>query len=688
MGGGGGGGMRCARAVGARLRARGWPPRRAALAEHWVAMLWEQTLAVVPITVLLAATMGIFFGRAAGDPGELTWGLLCAIFGLTLFVDALRVAVMPLGEMLGEELPNRLPLPGVLFVALLLGILCTYAEPAIASLRPLARIVSKTRAPYLHLMLNELQEGLIFAIGLGVGVAAVLGTLRFVRGWSLKPLIAATLVPAVACAAYMQWGDPDLRPLIGLAWDCGAVTTGPVTVPILLALGIGVMKTTKERARAKKLLAASVATSSGQQPTLDGFGIVTLASLLPVLAVEVLAIATTFVYSRDDIINAAPASDLEAVTDVSPVREVIFAVRAILPLNVFLVFLVVVVLRAPLPHLSVFLPDNYADLAQTQQEGGTTPGLTPVATPAETPAPAPACAGAGAPPPPPAAQPSAWRRMFPHGVGSLLFGVLMAQVGMVLFNLGLTYGFTSLGDQVGSLLPASFLAVDAEPGSPLFSFGGGVALTFVMMFVLGFLATRAEPALNVLGATVEKLSGGSFTRALLVYSVCVGVGAGMAVGATKILFAVPVIYFILGKYGAASALTLQAGEDFTNIAWDSAGVTTGPVTVPFVLSTGVGFQKAAGAVDGFGILTVASVAPIITVLIADLGRRTWAAARIARARALVAASSAAAASSTSPSDIELSPAVGAEEAGRDDGAGVAAHGGENTGARAAPPAAV
>ena len=57
----------------------------------------------------------------------------------------------------------------------------------------------------------------------------------------------------------------------------------------------------------------------------------------------------------------------------------------------------------------------------------------------------------------------------------------------------------------------------------------------------------------------------------------------------------------------AVVLTVFANEDFTNIAWDSAGVTTGPVTVPFVLSLGIGFSKAVSAQEGFGILTCASV---------------------------------------------------------------------------------
>ena len=76
-------------------------------------------------------------------------------------------------------------------------------------------------------------------VGAGVGVAAILGTVRFVQGWSLKPMIYSALVPIVVLTAYC-WLDPNLRSILGLAWDCGAVTTGPVTVPLVLSLGIGI----------------------------------------------------------------------------------------------------------------------------------------------------------------------------------------------------------------------------------------------------------------------------------------------------------------------------------------------------------------------------------------------------------------------------------------------------------------
>ena len=74
-------------------------------------------------------------------------------------------------------------------------------------------------------------------------------------------------------------------------------------------------------------------------------------------------------------------------------------------------------------------------------------------------------------------------------------------------------------------------------------------------------------------------------------------------------------------YALALALTAVSSEEFVNVAWDSAGVTTGPVTVPLVLAMGLGFGNATHAVEGFGILTMASICPIITVLLSGLWSR-------------------------------------------------------------------
>ena len=103
------------------LLKRGYSTGAAAYVRLLAVNLQEQTLAVVPITLQLVLTIAIFFQRAPNAPGELVGGMLCAIVGLTLFTDSLRICVMPLGELIGREMPRKLPQAATLFIALCLG---------------------------------------------------------------------------------------------------------------------------------------------------------------------------------------------------------------------------------------------------------------------------------------------------------------------------------------------------------------------------------------------------------------------------------------------------------------------------------------------------------------------------------------------------------------------------------------
>ena len=119
--------------------------------------------------------------------------------------------------------------------------------------------------------------------------------------------------------------------------------------------------------------------------------------------------------------------------------------------------------------------------------------------------------------------------------------------------------------------------------------------------------------MNALGITVEGLTNGAFKKKTLMRAVSIGVGCGIAIGVAKIVFDLNIATLLLVFYSIALVLTWFSSEEFVNIAWDSAGVTTGPVTVPLVLSMGLGFANAADAVEGFGILSMASIGPIIAV---------------------------------------------------------------------------
>jgi hypothetical protein len=195
---------------------------------------------------------------------------------------------------------------------------------------------------------------------------------------------------------------------------------------------------------------------------------------------------------------------------------------------------------------------------------------------------------------------------------------------MTLFGLGITLGLTPLGEQLGSNVPAAFAQITpwGMQGStgPLFSVGfGGKLIAIAFGFFLGYGATLAEPALNALGSTVEKITVGAFKKSLLMQSVAIGVACGIAAGVLKIAYNIPLTYILLPPYIALIALTLASTEEFVNFGWDSAGVTTGPITVPLVLAMGLGIGgNVPGVIDGFGILALASVGPIISVLTVGL----------------------------------------------------------------------
>ncbi|HNP60919.1 MAG TPA: DUF1538 family protein, partial [Nitrospirales bacterium] len=165
--------------------------------------------------------------------------LFAVIVGLMFFMEGLKLRLMPFGTIIGQRLPEKSPLPLVLGITLLLGIGVTFVELVIGALKVAGQNVVVERAPYLYALLNHWSEALVLAIGFSVGLAAVIGTMRFLYGWSLKPFIYGALAPVLALTLYGA-SDPDLTKVLGLAWDAGAVTTGPVTVPLVLALGIGI----------------------------------------------------------------------------------------------------------------------------------------------------------------------------------------------------------------------------------------------------------------------------------------------------------------------------------------------------------------------------------------------------------------------------------------------------------------
>ena len=142
----------------------------------------------------------------------------------------------------------------------------------------------------------------------------------------------------------------------------------------------------------------------------------------------------------------------------------------------------------------------------------------------------------------------------------------------------------------------------------------GIFLICLFAFGMGYGSTVAEPALNALGITVEEMTVGTVKRKKVVGTVSIGVGIGLLVGVLKLIYDIPACWLLIPGYIALLILTHFCDEEFTGLAWDSGGVTTGPITVPLVLAMGLGIGGGLNVVDGFGIVSMASLFPIITML--------------------------------------------------------------------------
>ena len=455
----------------------------------------------------------------------------------------------------------------------------------------------------------------------------------------------ATAPITLTLTLYIRFvADEEIRDILGLAWDCGAVTTGPVTVPLVLALGVGASADNRGGGGSEGESDESREEGDDEEEGswASAFGVVTLASLFPVIMVLLFGVVAHMLTDTESILDQAcieaennpklapqdPTVRLQhhCPAGVSPDAsdagsdssdggpslglisdQTIQGLQAVCPLVLFLVGVLQFVLHANLP--TVNLPD---------------PLNLDAAAPKSTTA------------------------------VHVSWGALAALLGIIIFFVGLQTGLIALGSSVGNILPSAFTQIDKTPGKSGDDSPGepaiyceadepncalGVALVAMFAWFLGFGATCAEPALNTLGLTVERLTNGQFKRTMLIGAVSFGVATGITVGVLvrlslrkpplsltaiashsahdvpqRLIYDFDLMWILLPGYAIALVLTAFSSEEYICVAWDSAGVTTGPITVPLVVSMGLGISDALKIKDGFGILACASVSPIISVL--------------------------------------------------------------------------
>lgn len=197
---------------------------------------------------------------------ELLVGVLFVLLGLTFFIHGLEQGLFPIGETMAHAFAKKGSVFWLLIFAFALGFGTTVAEPALIAV---AAEAAEVAASGNMIAADEAAKasyasGLRFTVALSVGLAIVLGVFRILKGWPIQYLIIGGYVLVVILTLFAP------VEIIGIAYDSGGVTTSTITVPLVTALGVG--------------LASSI---KGRNPMIDGFGLIALASLTPMMFVMI-----------------------------------------------------------------------------------------------------------------------------------------------------------------------------------------------------------------------------------------------------------------------------------------------------------------------------------------------------------------------------------------------------------------
>ena len=181
---------------------------------------------------------------------------------------------------------------------------------------------------------------------------------------------------------------------------------------------------------------------------------------------------------------------------------------------------------------------------------------------------------------------------------TFLIGAFLLIIGMILFNVGVELSMTPIGEKVGSVITRS----------------KSVLVVILISFIMGFIITISEPDLQVLAQQVP-----SIPNLTLILAVALGVAAFLVIAILRMLLGIPLSYLLLGFYAIVFVLAFFVPGDFLAIAFDAGGVTTGPMTVPFIMSFGIGISAIRSdrhaEEDSFGLVALCSIGPILAVLL-------------------------------------------------------------------------
>lgn len=434
-------------------------------------------------------------------------GSLLLILGMGMFMIGADMAMMPIGEFIGAALTKSRKLWSILFISFLIGTVVTISEP---DLHVLAEQVP-----------NVPNMIIILSVALGVGLFLLLSVLRIFLKIRLSILLAILYGLTFIFALFV----PDN--FLSVAFDAGGVTTGPITVPFIMALGIGFANMRNDKDASN-----------------DSFGLVALCSVGPILAVMILSM----VYKP----SGADTEELMAMPVIDNSMELFLLFKNSFP------HLLKEVSLALFPIIVVFLLFQAFILKL---------GI---------------------------------RRLL-----KISIGILYTYLGLVVFFVGVNVGFIPVGNYLGKAI-------------------GSLDYNWIIVpigMVIGYFAVEAEPAVHILTKQVSEITMGVISRKALTLALCIGVSISIGLAMFRIIAGIPLMYLLVPGYLIAVSLIYFVPPIFTAIAFDSGGVTSGPITATFLLPLAIGVCKAVGGdivKDAFGVVSMVAMTPLITIQLLGL----------------------------------------------------------------------
>lgn len=467
----------------------------------------------------------------------ITGGIL-VIIGLTLFLSGVDMGILPIGERSGAALTSKRNLPLLLAASFFIGFMITIAEPDVQVLADQVRGIDP----------NVSKWGLIIMIAAGVGLFVMIGILRTILSIPLKIILIVSYVIVFALAFFTP------AEFQGVAFDSGGATTGPMTVPFIMALGMGVA-------------AVRAAHGHANSSSDDSFGLTGIASVGPVFAVCLYGILlANFGKGNADLVASAAAEEtvsgmgiyLHLLPDVF--SEV---VRALAPLVAMAVLFQITLMKLP--------PFQVIRMV---------------------------------------------RGLLFSFVGLVIF-LVGAKGGFMPAGeeLGESLGKLAIsGDKMLAIMDASGIVEHSLKIPGIVE----IIILILVGCVFGAVVVCAEPAVWVLTEQVEGVTGGTIKRKVMLVALSAGVALSIGLSMARVLFGFSLWYILVPGYAVALLLTFFCPNLFTGIAFDSGGVASGPMTSTFILSFTLGASAATGgnpAVDAFGVIALVAMTPLIAIQI-------------------------------------------------------------------------